>query len=107
VASLAEELRWGSLREVARADARAESEVLLDELVRLEAEQESLHGQLEDARAAARTATGRSRAMSRQLAELQAQYAAVAGLRDDYTALRAQLDAERASREAEEHDTSE
>jgi len=107
VAGLAEELRWGSLRETARAAGRSESEVLLDELARLESEQEALQSQLEEARTAAQTAAGRSRAMSRQLAELQAQYAAVAGLRDDYVALQAQLDAERASREAEEQDSTE
>jgi hypothetical protein len=45
--------------------------------------------------------------MSRQLAELQAQYAAVAGLRDDYQLLQRQLDAERATREADQNDTSE
>ena len=107
VAELAESLRWGSLRERAQQQGQAESEVLFEQLLQLEAEQESLSAQLEEARAAAQTAAGRSRAMSRQLAELQAQYAAVAGLRDDYLALQAQLDDERAVREAEEHDTSE
>jgi hypothetical protein len=104
---MAEAVRWDSLQETARASGQPEAEVLFEELVRLEAEQTSLSAQLEEAREAATTATGRSRAMSRQLAELQAQYAAVAGLRDDYLALQSQLDAERAVREADERDTGE
>jgi hypothetical protein len=107
MAELAESLRWESVQVAARQSGQAEAEVLLDELVRLEAEQEALSVQLEEARAAASSAAGRSRAVSRQLAELQAQYAAVAGLRDDYLALQRQLDAERSVREAEERDTSE
>ena len=91
----------------ARESGQPEAEVLFEELVRLESEQESLSAQLAEAREAATTATGRSRAISRQLAELQAQYAAVAGLRDDYLALQRQLDAERSVREADERDTGE
>ena len=75
--------------------------------MRLESEQASLSTQLAEAREAATTAAGRSRAISRQLAELQAQYAAVAGLRDDYLALQSQLDTERSVREADERDTGE
>ena len=105
----AEPRRCGGSRCTARPaqSGQPETEVLFEELVRLEAEQESLNVQLEEARDVASTATGRSRAMSRQLAELQAQYAAVAGLRDDYLALQRQLDAERDVREADERDTGE
>ncbi len=104
---LAESLRWDSLHDQARQSGQPEAEVLFEELVRLEAEQEALNEQLEEARKAATSAAGRSRAMSRQLAELQAQYAAVAGLRDDYLALQRQLDAERTVREATQSDTGE
>ena len=107
LAELSEAMRWESLHSTARRSGQPETEVLFEELVRLEAEQESLNIQLEEARDAASTATGRSRAMSRQLAELQAQYAAVAGLRDDYLALQRQLDAERGGHEADERDTGE
>jgi hypothetical protein len=107
MAEMAEALRWEHVSASARETGQPEAEVLFEELVRLEAEQESLSGQLDEARAVASSATGRSRAMSRQLAELQAQYAAVAGLRDDYLELQRQLDAERSVREAEERDTGE
>jgi hypothetical protein len=107
VAELTDALRWQHLSTSAREAGQPEAEVLFEELVRLESEQESLSAQLEEARAAATTATGRSRAVSRQLAELQAQYAAVAGLRDDYLELQRQLDAERSVREADERDTGE
>jgi len=49
------------------------------------------HPKLEVAREAAQSASGRSQAVSRQLAELQTQYAAVAGLRDQYLVLQRQL----------------
>jgi len=107
IGEMAEAVRWQSVHEAARASGQPEAEVLFEELVRLETEQESLSAQLVEAREAASSATGRSRAVSRQLAELQAQYAAVSGLRDDYLALEAQLDAERSVREAEERDTGE
>jgi hypothetical protein len=107
IGELAEAVRWESLHEAARESGQHEAEVLFEELGRLEAEQESLSAQLEEAREAASSAAGRSRAMSRQLAELQAQYAAVAGLRDDYLALQSQLDLERSVREADQRDTGE
>jgi hypothetical protein len=107
IGDMAEAVRWESLHGAARESGQPEAEVLFEELVRLEAEQQALSAQLVEAREAATSATGRSRAMSRQLAELQAQYAAVAGLRDDYLALQAQLDAERSVREADERDTGE
>jgi hypothetical protein len=107
VVELADELRWAGVDAQARQSGQPEAEVLFDELTRLEAEQEVLTTQLQEAREVASSATGRSRALSRQLAELQAQYAAVAGLRDEYLELQRQLDSERSVRDAEEHDTSE
>jgi hypothetical protein len=107
VMELADELRWAGVDAQARQSGQPEAEVLFDELTRLEAEQEVLTTQLQEAREVASSATGRSRALSRQLAELQAQYAAVAGLRDEYLELQRQLDSERSVRDAEEHDTSE
>ena len=64
----------------------------LDELQRQRAE---LHDQLDEARRQAATATGRGRAVARQLADLQTQYAAVAGLRDRYSELQQQLEVAR------------
>jgi hypothetical protein len=107
LSELGDELRWAGLDARARESGQPEAEVLLDELIRLESEQEVLTTQLHEARELASSATGRSRALSRQLAELQAQYAAVAGLREEYLELQRQLDAERAVREAEERDTTE
>jgi hypothetical protein len=107
VVELADELRWSGVDAQARQSGQPEAEVLFDELTRLEAEQEVLTTQLQEAREVASSATGRSRALSRQLAELQAQYAAVAGLREEYLELQRQLDSERSVRDAEEHDTSE
>ncbi len=66
--------------------------MLFEELVHLQEDHEALEAQLVEARQAASSATGRSRAMSRQLAELQAQYAAVTGLRDDYLMVQRQLE---------------
>jgi hypothetical protein len=104
-AALAHALRWSSVRDSAAAAGRPEHQVLLDEVVRLEEQQRVLTAQLEQARAEVTTAAGRSRAVARQLAELQTQYAAVAGLRDDYAALQRQLEAERVAHEAEARDT--
>src|SRR5690242_8775076 len=67
--------------------------------------EDELRSQLDDARAQARSATGRSRAVARQLAELQSQYAAVAGLRDQYEELQRQLEDERRNRERVSEDT--
>jgi small-conductance mechanosensitive channel len=71
----------------------------------LQALYDDLQHQLEDARGVAQSATGRQRAVARQLAELQNQYAAVSGLRDEYLALQRQLEEERNRREAALDDT--
>ena len=107
VGELAEAVRWASLHEEARDSGQPEAALLFDELLRLEAQQETLNRELDEAREEASTAAGRTRALSRQLAELQAQYSAVAGLRDDYLSLQRQLDEERHVREADQHDTTE
>ena len=78
----------------------------MHQMAQLEAEHRELQEQLAAAREAAQSATGRSRAVSRQLAELQTQYAAVAGLRDQYRQMQRQLNEERATREAALEDTS-
>lgn len=105
VGELTEDLRWHSIRRAAREKGVSETAALLDQLTQLQGQREDLEHQLEEARAAASTASGRGRAVARQLAELQAQYAAVAGLRDDYLELQRQLDAERSAREAVLGDT--
>lgn len=83
-------------REAARAEAEeqgvSETDVLVMRLTRLQAEREELGRQLGEARQAAQSAAGHQRAVARQLAELQAQYAAVSGLRERYRELQAALD---------------
>ena len=105
MAELQEQLRWESVREVAREQGMTESEAVMQQMAQLEDEHDELQHQLAAAREAAQSATGRSRAVSRQLAELQTQYAAVAGLRDQYLELQRQLEEERANREAVLGDT--
>jgi Swt1-like HEPN len=103
---LRDRLRWESVREVAREEGMTETEAVLHQMTQLEAEHRELQEQLSAAREAAQSASGRSRAVSRQLAELQTQYAAVAGLRDQYRLMQRQLEEERATREAALEDTS-
>jgi chromosome segregation ATPase len=93
MAQLLEDLRWDGVREVARQEGVTEADALMQQLGDLQDQYGSLQNQLEEARLAAESATGRSRAVARQLAELQSQYAAVSGLRDDYLALQRQLEA--------------
>lgn len=103
---LRDRLRWESVREVAREEGMTETEAVLHQMSELEAEHRELQEQLAAAREAAQSATGRSRAVSRQLAELQTQYAAVTGLRDQYQLMQRQLTEERRTREAALEDTS-
>ena len=104
LAELAEELRWAGLRDEARRLGVSERDALMSRLTELQKEREELYAQLEEARATARSAAGRQRAVARQLAELQSQYAAVSGLRDEYLALRRQLADERVTRNATPED---
>jgi hypothetical protein len=106
IVELRDRLRWESVREVAREEGMTETEAVLHQMSQLEAEHRELQAQLSAAREAAQSATGRSRAVSRQLAELQTQYAAVAGLRDQYRLMQRQLEDERSTREAALEDTS-
>jgi prefoldin subunit 5 len=105
MADLQNQLRWESVREVAREQGLSESEALLHQVTELKDEHDELERQLAAAREAAQSASGRSRAVSRQLAELQTQYAAVAGLRDQYLVLQRQLEEEREKREGVLEDT--
>src|SRR3954452_7026022 len=105
MAELAQQLRWDSVREVAREQGMTETEAMMHQVQELREEHDDLERQLADAREAAQTADGRSRAASRQLAELQTQYAAVAGLRDQYLVLQRQLQEERAKRDSVLDDT--
>lgn len=102
---LTDELRLASARAQARREGISETDALLTMLAELERERDELADRFEQASRAAETATGRSRAVSRQLAELQTQYAAVAGLRDRYRELQARLAAESRSRDAQEQDS--
>jgi hypothetical protein len=103
---LAEELRWAGIRDVARERGMTETEALLQQMGDLHKQYDELRTQLDDARAQAQSASGRSRAVSRQLAELQSQYAAVAGLRDQYEEVQRQLAEERRNRNGAGDDTS-
>jgi chromosome segregation ATPase len=93
------------VREVAREEGLTESEAMLNQVAELRIEHDELERQLDEAREAAHSAAGRSHAVSRQLAELQTQYAAVAGLRDQYLILQRQLEDERTKRESVLEDT--
>jgi hypothetical protein len=102
---LAEQLRWAGIRDVARDRGMSEADAIMGQMASVQKEYDELQSQLEEARAQAQTATGRTRAVSRQLAELQSQYAAVAGLRDQYEELQRQLEEERRNREKVSDDT--
>jgi hypothetical protein len=105
MAELAEQLRWDSVREQARAQGMSQSDALMEQLTSMQKQYDELQSQLEDAREVAQSATGRQRAVARQLAELQSQYAAVSGLRDEYLAVQRQLEEERSTRESDREDT--
>ena len=107
MSDLIDQLRWDDVRQMARSEGMTESDALMRQLAELQELDDELQAQLGDAREAAVSATGRSRAVARQLAELQTQYAAVSGLRDDYLALQRQLEGERSRQEDDEQDTSE
>jgi hypothetical protein len=92
LARLAEQLQRDAARQAAEEQGVSEADALVMELTRLQSEREALTRQLDDAQNAARAAVGQQRAVARQLAELQAQYAAVAGLRERYREVQTQLD---------------
>ncbi|HEY5156162.1 MAG TPA: Swt1 family HEPN domain-containing protein [Acidimicrobiales bacterium] len=105
MSDLQDQLQWDGVQETAREQGLTESEALIHQLTQLREEQNGLEDQLRVAREEAQSASGRTRAVTRQLAELQTQYAAVAGLRDQYLVLQKQLEEERAKREAVLDDT--
>jgi hypothetical protein len=105
VLELVEDLRWDSVREQAREKGMTQTDALMEQLTSMQKHYDELQAQLEDARELAQSATGRQRAVARQLAQLQSQYAAVSGLRDEYLAVQRQLQEERANREADRDDT--
>lgn len=86
VAELASDLELGAVRGDAERDGATEQ--LLAELRALRASRSELEAQLEAARGQVAVVGRRSRAVARQLAELQTQYAAVSGLRKRYDELR-------------------
>lgn len=92
VRDLTEAVRRRDIRARAHDRGASEAETMLRELTRLQEQRDELFAQLEQARGEARSAAGRQRAVARQLAELQGQYAAVTGLRGDYESLRSQLE---------------
>lgn len=98
VARIGRSLHLQSARRIADDLGVSEAEVLVKQLDELQRQRAELAEQLEEARRQAASATGRTRAVARQLADLQSQYAAVAGLRDQYLELQQQLeDAQRAA----------
>jgi hypothetical protein len=95
VARLGRTLRLDSAKAVAALEGTSEADVLVKQLDELQRQRAALHDQLDEARRLAATATGQGRAVARQLADLQTQYAAVAGLRDRYLELQQQLEVAR------------
>lgn len=91
---LIEALRWDGIREAADEQGVSESKALMHQLGELQEQYDKLQAELAEARSTARSATGRTQAFARQLAELQTQYAAVSGLREDYLALQRRLEGE-------------
>lgn len=92
VARIGRSLRVQSARMVAEEQGVSESDVLVKQLDELQRQRADLHAQLDEARSQAVSATGQTRAVARQLADLQTQYAAVADLRDQYLELQQQLE---------------
>jgi hypothetical protein len=91
IARLSDNLQRGAARSAAEDRGISETEVFVEELRELQLEREQLKSQVGEAQEKAKSATGHERAVSRQLAELQAQYASAAGLRERYIELEEQL----------------
>lgn len=87
IARLSEDLRWENVRDVARESGQSETAALMEQFNHLQKQYDELQDQFEEVKDQAESATGRQRAVTRQLAELQSQYAAVTGLRDEYLAV--------------------
>lgn len=93
VDDLLDRLRWDAIHLVAEAEDIDDHTALMMRLGQLEDDRAELTRQLDAAREAADSQSGRTRAVARQLAELQTQYAAVAGLKERYEHLQVQLEA--------------
>ena len=93
VDDLLDRLRWDAIHLVAEAEDIDDHTALMMRLGQLEDDRAELTRQLDAAREAADSQSGRTRAVARQLAELQTQYAAVAGLKERYEQLQVQLEA--------------
>lgn len=93
VDDLLDRLRWDAIHLVAEAEDIDDHTALMMRLGQLEDDRVELTRQLDAARDAANSQSGRTRAVARQLAELQTQYAAVAGLKERYERLQVQLEA--------------
>lgn len=104
VAALSDQLRWSSVRADSADRGISEGDALIAQLAELQAERAELQERLDEAKQEAASATGHTRAVARQLAELQTQYAAVADLRSRYVTLQRQLQ-ELSAGQPEDHDT--
>ena len=93
VDELHDRLRWDAVQDVAESEHVDDQAALMMRLGQLEQDRKELARQLDAAREQAASQTGRTRAVARQLAELQTQYAAVAGLKERYDRLQVQLEA--------------
>jgi predicted nuclease with TOPRIM domain len=105
ISAISEELRWSSVRADSAERGVSEADALISQLAELQAERAELQERLDEAKEEAASASGRTRAVARQLAELQTQYAAVADLRSRYVTLQRQLQELGAGQEADGHDT--
>lgn len=104
VARLAERLRWEQVRDKATSTGMSERDALMEQFTELQKQYDDLQGQLALAQDQAQTASGRQRAISRQLADLQSQYAAVSGLRDQYLSVQRLITADRNRRDGTDDD---
>lgn len=106
IEALSDDLRWSSVRAASEERGVSEADALIGQLAELQAERSELQERLDQAKQEAASATGQTRAVARQLAELQTQYAAVADLRGRYVALQRQLhQVGGAADDADGHDT--
>jgi hypothetical protein len=92
VDDLLDRLRWDAIQTAAEAEDVDDHTALMMRLGEREHDRAELTRQLEAAREAAQSQSGRTRAVARQLAELQTQYAAVAGLKERYERIQVQLE---------------
>jgi prefoldin subunit 5 len=99
IVRLTEDLRWDNVSDVARDSGQTETEALMEQFSVLQKQYDELQGQFEEVKDEAKSATGKQRAATRQLAELQSQYAAVTGLRDAYLSMQRLAESDRLRRD--------